>query len=274
MMLRMIVTGVTLMLLSSDFVSAQRAGSGGRGARHSGSHSGLGHRVGGPKHGPYPGRYSDSVEIYNFGFPIGPYRPRFRSHASYRVVPRDSVQAKLPQTLIPVNRYAADYQVHAEKLFRAGQFGDALRAVQHAIVEDPTNGKLFLFQGQILLAMGDYSTASNLLQYATDSLDSKDWGYVIENRTSFYKPSAFADQIKELKQAIRKSPGDGQAQFLLGYQYFYSGSPQDAGTHLSRAIELDAHRDLARRLLLMANDDADAAPSEPIPVPPEAARRR
>ena len=273
-MSRLIVMSVVLMLLCGNSLSAQRASSGGRsqGARHTGSRVGGGHAGGhrgaGPKYGPYHGRYSDSVEIYNFGFPVGPHRPRFRSRASYHIVPMDPVTAKTPRTLIPVNRYAVEYQLYGERLFRDGQYDDALRAVQHAIIEDPANGKLFLFQAQVLLAKGDYATASNLLRYATDSLELRDWGYVIENRGSFYKPAAFAEQIHKLATLVEKSPDDGPAQFLLGYQYLYSGQGEEAGVHLSRAIDLNTHRDLAERLLPLTTRGTTSVPTESIPVPP------
>ena len=273
MMVRVILLSVGLILCGGEIVSAQRAGSGarGQGARHTGSHVGGGHRTGGPKYGPYHGRYSDSVEIYNFGYPVGPHRPRFRSRASYHIVPAP-VPSKLPQTLIPVNRYAVDYQVHAERLFRNGQFKEALRAVQHAIIEDPANGKLFLFQAQVLLATGDYATASNLLQYATDSLESKDWGFVIENRAAFYKPSAYAAQVARLKKAVEKTPEEGHSQFLLGYQYLFSNRDKDASVHLSRAIDLNTHRDLAARLLVYASDRVSVPEAIPVPPPPSPER--
>ena len=150
-----------------------------------------------------------SVGVYGgYGLDPGlPYQgPMLQSGASYRVFVRPLISNPAP-IVISANGPAAEYQASAERLFRDSRYEEALRAVQHAIVEDPSNGELYLFESQTLLAMGDYDEAARVLDYATRLLERSKWGRVVEQRTRFYQGSSYLDQLDKLAQFASDNPG-------------------------------------------------------------------
>ena len=161
------------------------------------------------------------------------------------------------------------FQRRAEAAFRAGRYDQGVRFGNHAAVEMPRNGKLFLFVAQALFALDDYRGAAGAVHRAMSLLDAKDWGYVAENFRRYYTNADYVEQVRRLEKFITDNPDAAYARFLLGYHYGFLGHGSEARRQLTKAVELESRDELARRLLELFGGTAPA-PS----APPEGTLRR
>lgn len=147
----------------------------------------------------------------------------------------------------------------------------------------PRDGKLYLFAAQTLLAVGDYRGAAAAIHQGAALLDSKEWGYVVENHTQFYRGRAYTEHMERLNEFIKKNPDASHAYFLRGYQHGFLGRKEVAVRELTKALALENRDELAARLVerfggivppRVAPEGADAAPelrARPMPdelIPP------
>jgi tetratricopeptide (TPR) repeat protein len=142
-----------------------------------------------------------------------------------------------------------DYLSLAENAFRAGDYAEAARLANHAVVETPRNGRLFLFVSQALFATGDYQGATAALYQATTLLEPKDWGHVVENFRNYYRNDDYTRQMERLTKFIEDNPNAAYARTLRGYHYGFLGYKGPAGRDLAKAVELEKRDKLAAQLL-------------------------
>ena len=142
------------------------------------------------------------------------------------------------------------YKRRAEQAFLAGKYNEALRHANHALVEMPRDGVLYLFTGQALFAVGDYRAAAAAIHQAVSLLDSKDWGRVVEDYRRYYRGRAFVDQMDRLNDYIEKNSDAAYARFVRGYQYGFLGHEKTAIRDLTKTLELESRDELAARLLV------------------------
>ena len=177
--------------------------------------------------------------------------------------------------LIPAAEGAADYQLRAEQAFREGDYEEAARLSDHAILEDNRNGKLHLFASQILFALGDYASAAAAIQQAAALLGRGEWGFVVENYQEFYRNEDYVTQMARLDEYIEQNPEAAYARFLRGYHFLYLGHMEAARDDLAKAFELEPRDLLAAELLKTAGGEvptpsAESRPeAEVIPLPAE-----
>ncbi|MDA0660448.1 MAG: hypothetical protein O3C60_16625, partial [Planctomycetota bacterium] len=80
------------------------------------------------------------------------------------VAPAAEVPRAAPFIAVAAN--ASDFQSRAEQAFREHRFDEAARLSDHATVEDPQNGKLYLFAAQAKFALGEYEAATDYVNRA------------------------------------------------------------------------------------------------------------
>ncbi len=141
------------------------------------------------------------------------------------------------------------YKRRAKQAFLAGNYNETLRYANHALVEMPRNGELYLFTGQAFFAIGDYQSAAAAIHQGASLLDSKDWGQVVGDYRRYYRGSAFVDQMVRLNDYIKKNPNAAYARFVRGYQHGFLGHEKTAIRDLTKALELESRDELAARLL-------------------------
>jgi tetratricopeptide (TPR) repeat protein len=185
-------------------------------------------------------------------------------------LPNDRETSTAPQpadvSVIAANEQAVEYQLAAERAFREKRYNDAARLASHAVVEDASNGKLYLFQSQALFAIGEFRGAADLIHKALSLLDVPDWGYVVENGDKFYRGRDYVTQMEHLVDQAKQNPSSADLHFLRGYHYLYLGYKDAAQKLLARAMELDDRDVLTRRLLAMTRDELPPPPApEEIP---------
>jgi hypothetical protein len=162
------------------------------------------------------------------------------------------------------------YQRSAEAAFRAGDFEDAARLANHALVEMPRDGKLLLFAAQTLFAVGDYRSAAAAIHQATSLLGSEQWGYVVENYRQYYRGRAYVDQMARLDEYIKENPNTAHAYFLRGYQHGFLGHQKSTLRDLNKAVELESRDQLAAQLIERFGGTPPVASTPDLGEPPAA----
>ncbi len=284
-----VALAVTFWAASSGTLSwAQHGGHGGHGGHsgHGGGHGGhfggghVGHVGGHRGHlggghvghvgGHHGGHFDFGHSPFHFGFHFYPwyasygypwydggYYPYYdyyqpvHNRTVYLV--RQDTQASPPDQFVAASATTTaaglDYQRRAEKAFRGGQYNQAARLANHALVEMPRDGKLYLFTAQTLLAVRDYRGAAAAIHQAASLLEPDDWGYVVQNYRQYYRGRAYVQQMDQLNEFIKENPDATYAYFLRGYQHGFLGHQESALRDLNKAVELESRDQLAAQLI-------------------------
>jgi tetratricopeptide (TPR) repeat protein len=134
---------------------------------------------------------------------------------------------------------ASDYVSSGEQSFQAGQYDQALKDWQHALVDNPNNGGVILLMAQALFALGKYDNAAGAVQAGMQMLPQNEWGNVVKNYTQVYSNiQKYTDQLKALENARNAKPDDPAMRFVLGYHFGYLGYPKQAVAELDKALAL------------------------------------
>lgn len=163
---------------------------------------------------------------------------------SYYVEPRAYAESYPRETSAGV-----EYLRRAETAFRSGDYEQAVRWANHAIVEMPRHGKHYLFLSQALFAVGEYRESAATVQQGMTLLNTSDWGDVVKNFRRYYTSSDYVDQVRRLEKFVEDNPEAAYARFLLGYHYGFLGYPTEARRELTKAAELEGRDEMAGRLL-------------------------
>jgi tetratricopeptide (TPR) repeat protein len=102
--------------------------------------------------------------------------------------------------------------------------------------------------GHALFAQKKYKDASATL--VSGLPDVPEWpGLTFDLRGLHKDPAEYEEILGDLEAQVKKSPDDAQLQFLLGYEYFYTGKRTAAKEALSKAQKLQPDHDAARTYL-------------------------
>ena len=254
--------------------TGRAGGYSGRAGNHGGHHGNHGHH-----HEPFRFglHFGIGHDPYWYGYSIRPNRyvtvndvPR----TSYYVVP-DSVAAPSPPSAAPdsvrsaagTTREGLEFQRRAEAEFRAGRYDQAARFANHAVIEMPGNGILFLFVSQTLLANDDHRGAAAAAQRGMSLLDRKEWGHVVKNFRRYYGNGDYVKHVRALEKFVNDNPDVAFARFLLGYHYGFLGHQKEARAQLAQAVAMESRDELAGRLLELFGGSAAPQPQSPTPQP-------
>lgn len=161
----------------------------------------------------------------------------------------DFGQTTVPRNLISTKHDAADFQRLAEQAFRDGEFFDAIRHVNHGIVEDHENGKLYLFTAHASIATGEYRAAVDQLETATTLLHQNEWDFVIRNRFEIFEQVGYQTGIAELENYLAQNPNSVDAIVLKGFHLGCLGMLEQSQIELATALSLQPQHVLAGRLI-------------------------
>lgn len=233
-------------LAMSNVAYAQRGGSfyfGPEGFGYGYQSRGVGIYIG-PQGYRYDDRQHDDDRYYD-DVP----RYEYYEEGDYGTPPYEEEPAPRP-AVVPTNEEAAEYQQMAEDAFHANELKYAIKYANHALIEDPKNGKLHLFMGQLFFASGKYAASAAALHRGMSLLNEDDWGFVVKNYTLLYEGDNYIKQMNSLVAFIKKNPDAPYAYFVRGYQYGFLGHEKAGRKDMAKALELESRDKLAGELLV------------------------
>lgn len=189
-------------------------------------------------------RYPRYVGVYVDLYPSSSYAVTYTSPNSYVYGPTEPQEEPGPDSS------GQEYLDEAVGSFRAGDYKEAARLAQHATVETPQNGAVYLLLAQAQFAMGQYLPAAETLHRGMGMLPAEDWGLIAENYRDYYgSVGEYTKQLRALEKFTKGDPTAPFAPFLLGYHYGYLGYPPQAVRELEKAVELAQTDQVAEQLL-------------------------
>ncbi len=202
----------------------------------------------------YP--YYDNYATYGYSYPTTTYL--------YADATDVVAQAPLDQPATDAVVATGEFVGLGEEAFRAGQYQEALRHWQHAMVDDPNNGAVVLLMGQAMFALGQYEAAANTVQMAMQILPEAEWGNVVKNYTQLYgNIEDYTNQVRAAEKARDSQPDDGAIRFLLGYHFGYLNYPKQAVRELDKALDVEPRDVGSQKLRDLFAKQAGIAPRAP-----------
>lgn len=235
---------------------------------HSGSNFGIGFSLGpisayygpwysysGPWHsfyGPAYGYYGPWSGDYAYEWPY--YYGETQVSSAYLDPDSPAATSQLaappPRMQRATTPEGRDFQRRAEEAFRRGQYDQAVRWANHAVVEMPQDGRMFEFLSQALFAVGDYGAAAGAAHQGIAMQDDAAWGGIVKDFGRFYgNPNDYTEQLRRLEKFANQHAEAPYARFLLGYQYGFLGYPTEGRRELEKAVSLESRDEIAQRLL-------------------------
>ncbi len=142
----------------------------------------------------------------------------------------------------------ADFDQQGEEAFRARDYGGALRAWQHAVLDDPNDGTLLMKLALVFFATGQYREAAGATRQALRILPQAEWGQTTQDSELYSSQQDYLDQLERLEKAVSEKPKEPALRFLLGFHYGYSGRVADAVRELDKLVGLAPKDQLGREL--------------------------
>jgi hypothetical protein len=138
-----------------------------------------------------------------------------------------------------------DFGARAEALLREGKHADAVKALRHAVLDDPRNGRLLATTGQALFATGSYDEAAGAIQQSLAATPEADWSATAKATAPFGQT---ADATTAFKKALEKGPNQPELRFLAGYQAYAAGQYAAAVTELDALLKIAPQDEVAKKL--------------------------
>jgi tetratricopeptide (TPR) repeat protein len=172
-----------------------------------------------------------------------------------RTIPRQSNAAvQPPRQTNPTadNVQGKQYLDEALQSFRAGNYQNAMRMAEHAIVDSPRDTEAHEIVSLAAFANRDYRTAATEARAVADLGGVPSWNQVY---AIYQNVDAYTLQLRSLEDYVRAYPQSADGQFLLGIQYMTTGHANDAHEHLAKAAELTPKDKIVQNLIEVAGGE-------------------
>lgn len=201
-----------------------------------GFHGGSGHLLGSRIYSPYR---HNSVSPYSGNVYYGSSRSK-----DYDSGNRQTGYSYATSTH---DRDSASSLSNGQRYFTERQYDRAAEAFLQAVLADREAGTPKLAYGHALFATGDYDRAAQAIRRGMDRVAN--WGEQAMNRRDFYSdPAEFDRQLSKLQRYAELNPSNGDAQFLLGYNLYFTGQYGPAADYLGLALQADPNNGRAAYL--------------------------
>lgn len=187
---------------------------------------------------------------YGFGYsPVIPYAPVYQAPLAAPpafggvnppLLPQGESVLPTPGPVPPAGSPAEldiDFAQRGQELFLEGKYAEAVRALRHAVLDDPNNGPLLALIGEALWADEKYNEAAGAIQQSLLATPEEDWT-AVAGRAARLIP---AESVRKLAKALGEKELS-EMRFLAGYQSFGAGKYAEAAAHLDYLLK-DAPND-------------------------------
>jgi tetratricopeptide (TPR) repeat protein len=147
------------------------------------------------------------------------------------------------------NGQGNQYLDEALQSFQAGNYQNAMRMAEHAIVDSPRDTEAHEVVSLAAFANKDYRTAATEARAVADLGGVPSWNQVY---AIYHNVDAYTLQLRSLEDYVRAYPQSADGQFLLGIQYMTTGYASDAHDHLAKAAELTPKDKIVQNLIEVA----------------------
>ncbi len=156
---------------------------------------------------------------------------------------------------------SAAFRTDALDNFRRGDYRQAARLANHALVDAPRDAKSHELMSLVLFAMGEYQGAAMEAHAATALGPVSDWATLY----SYYGDMpTYTRQLNALEEYVTKNPSAPEAHFVLGYHYMMMGHPKEARIQFAKVVALAPRDQAAAALLKQLDAGQDASSSADI----------
>ena len=163
---------------------------------------------------------------------------------------------------------SAAFRADALTAFRRGDYRQAARLANHALVETPQDAKSHELMSLVLFSMGEYRGAAMEAHAATALGPVSDWPTLY----AYYNDlPAYTKHLKALEEYVLKNPSAPEGRFVLGYHYMMAGHAKEAQTQFAKVVAL-APRDQAAAALLKQLGGNSDSPSKDASIPSDTSR--
>ena len=150
----------------------------------------------------------------------------------------------------------------ARDSFRNGDYPAALREIDAAIQQSPTDAVVHEFRSLVLFALHDYHQSAAVIHSVLAV--GPGWNYT--TLSSLYpNPFVYSDQLRQLEDFTRENPRMADAHFLLAYHDLINSRKEGAIAELQQVLNLIPGDRLASELLAMVKGPPKV--SQPVAVP-------
>ena len=146
----------------------------------------------------------------------------------------------------PASRAAAasraDLAAHHVSLgdfyFKEERFDEAAESYLRALAYAPEDATIHFVVADALFATGDYHYAAFMIGKGL-RLDPELATAIADKRTFYTNPEVFESQLATLVTYTEEKPYDAAAHLVLGYNYRFSGRPEEARKAWQRTLEIE-----------------------------------
>ncbi len=199
-----------------------------------------------------------------YGYGYGDYDTYYGAAVAGQPVQQITVIAPTPEQV----QTAQDFYSDAWTAFQTGQYQEAIRLCQHAMVDNPRDPDVILLMAQSLFAIGEYDQAAEAVKMAVQLLPQDQWGTIAKNYANYYPNiEDYTAQLRSLETASRTATQPNPAlNVLLGYHYGYLGHPRQAVAQLDTALDARPEDAAAQELRDLFASKAGIPARTPAPV--------
>ena len=204
----------------------------------------------------YGGGYGYGGGYYNYGGV--PVDNGYNNYGYNNYVYNDYPPAAYGDNYPPPSQYAPEaapspstaqsapqFSTQALAAFSAGNYEEAVRLADHALVDAPKDARTHELLSLAMFALGDYRGAAIEAHAAISLGPIGTWA----NLQAYYaSPDRYTTQLRALENYVVSHPTAADAHFLLGYQYLMLGHSDAAKYQFQTAHQLTPDDALAAKL--------------------------
>ncbi len=199
---------------------------------------------------------------YYYGYDYGPYYYGDDYAYADTGVPTEQPYSVAPEQNNPMtdNGQGNEYLDEAIQSFQGGDYANAMRMAEHAIVDSPRNAEAHQVASLAAMANKDYRTAATEAHAVIALGGVPSWNQMY---ALYQNVNTYTSQLRALEDYVKANPNSAEGQFLLGVQYMTTGYSSDAHEHLAKAAELTPKDKIAQELVNGTGGEIPATANRP-----------